>query len=99
MYSSHQANSKFSQVQQNPAKPGQRQSKKKALIPFDFLGRIEAFQSVAVTPWAKNLLLLLSRPLGRPARTRLLRRLSKDTMISDFRKAKSPESSPFPVTS
>jgi hypothetical protein len=55
MYSSHQANSKFSQVQQNPAKPGQRQSKKKALIPFDFLGRIEAFQSVALTPWAKNL--------------------------------------------
>jgi hypothetical protein len=49
-----QANSKFGQIQQNPAKPGQRKSKKKALIPFDFLVGIEAFQSVALTPWAKK---------------------------------------------
>jgi hypothetical protein len=54
MYFAFQANSKFSQVQQNPAKPSQRKSKKKALIPFDFLVRIEAFQWVAPTPRAKK---------------------------------------------
>jgi hypothetical protein len=59
MYSfAFQANSKFGQIQQNPAKPSQRKSKKKALIPFDFLVRIETFQSVALTPRAKKIFCL-----------------------------------------
>jgi hypothetical protein len=45
---------KYSQIQQKPAKPGQRKLNKKAWIPFDFLVRIEAFQSVALTPGAKK---------------------------------------------
>jgi predicted component of type VI protein secretion system len=49
-----QANSKSSQIQQNPAKPGQRKSKKKAWICLDFLVRIEPFQSVALTPGPKK---------------------------------------------
>jgi predicted component of type VI protein secretion system len=49
-----QANSKSSQIQQKPAKSGQRKSKKKAWICLDFLVRIEPFQSVALTPWAKK---------------------------------------------
>jgi hypothetical protein len=49
-----QAESKLSQIRQSPAKAEQRKSKKKALISFDFLVRIEPFQRVMLTPWAKN---------------------------------------------
>jgi hypothetical protein len=49
-----QAESKFSQIRQSPAKAEQRKSKKKALISFDFLVRIEPFQRVMLTPWAKK---------------------------------------------
>jgi hypothetical protein len=45
-----QAMAKFSQIQQNPAKRGQRQSKKKACICLDSLVRNEPFQWVALTP-------------------------------------------------
>jgi hypothetical protein len=45
-----QAMAKFSQIQQNPAKRGQRQSKKKACISLDSLVRNEPFQWVALTP-------------------------------------------------
>jgi hypothetical protein len=47
-----QAKSKLSQIQQNPAKPGQRKSKEKALISLDSLGGNEPFQRVAPTPRA-----------------------------------------------
>src|ERR1700728_1587055 len=50
-----QAESKLSQIRQSPAKPRQRKSKKKAWISLDFLGGIEPFQSVMLTPQAKNL--------------------------------------------
>jgi hypothetical protein len=49
-----QANSKFSQIQQNLAKPEQNPSKKKAWISLDSLVRIEPFQWVAPTPRAKK---------------------------------------------
>jgi hypothetical protein len=49
-----QAESKLSQIRQSPAKPGQRKSKKRAWISFDFLVRIEPFQRVMLTPWAKK---------------------------------------------
>jgi hypothetical protein len=49
-----QAGSKFSQIQKSPAKAEQRKSKKKALISFDFLVRIEPFQRVMLTPLQKN---------------------------------------------
>jgi hypothetical protein len=52
-----QANSKFSQIQQNLAKPGQNQSKKKAWISLDSLVRIEPFQGVTPTPGAKKIFL------------------------------------------
>jgi hypothetical protein len=39
---------------QSAAKPGQRKSKKKAWISLDFLGGIEPFQSVMLTPPAKK---------------------------------------------
>jgi hypothetical protein len=39
-YAFSQAEPKFSQIRQSPAKPEQRESKKKALICFDFLGDI-----------------------------------------------------------
>jgi hypothetical protein len=39
------------QIQPNPAKAGQRKSKKKACFSLDFLCRIEPFQWVALTPW------------------------------------------------
>jgi hypothetical protein len=45
-----QADSKSSQIQQNPAKPGQNLSKEKALISFDSLVHFEPFQGVALTP-------------------------------------------------
>jgi|ERR1700734_1660116 hypothetical protein len=48
-----QAESKLSQIRQSPAKPGQRKSKKKAWISLDFLGGIEPFQSVMLTPRQK----------------------------------------------
>jgi phenylpyruvate tautomerase PptA (4-oxalocrotonate tautomerase family) len=38
------AESKFSQIQQNRAKPGPNKSKENPWISFDFLGRIEPFQ-------------------------------------------------------
>jgi hypothetical protein len=53
-----QAESKFSQIRQSPAKAEQRKSKKKALISFDFLVRIEPFQRVMLTPWAKKIFCL-----------------------------------------
>jgi hypothetical protein len=53
------AKTKSSQIQQNPAKPAQRKSKKKAWISLDFLVRIEPFQSVAATPCGKK---FFSRP-------------------------------------
>jgi hypothetical protein len=49
-----QAESKLSQIRQSPAKPGQRKSKKRAWISFDFLGGIEPFQSVMLTPPGKK---------------------------------------------
>jgi hypothetical protein len=49
-----QAKSKFSQIQQSPAKPSQRKSKKKAWISLDFLGGIEPFQWFMLTPRAKK---------------------------------------------
>jgi hypothetical protein len=52
----NQAGSKFSQIQQSPAKAEQRKSKKKAWISFDFLVRIEPFQWVMLTPWGKKIL-------------------------------------------
>jgi hypothetical protein len=45
-----QVKSKLSQIQQNPAKPGQRKSKEKAWISLDSLGGNEPFQGVAPTP-------------------------------------------------
>jgi hypothetical protein len=48
------AKTKLSQIQQNPAKPAQRKSKKKAWISLDFLVRIKPFQGVAATPVAKK---------------------------------------------
>jgi hypothetical protein len=61
-----QAESKLSQIRQSPAKAEQRKSKKKALISFDFLVRIEPFQRVMLTPWAKEFfyVFLLSVALG-----------------------------------
>ena len=47
-----QVKTKYSQIQQNPAKPEQRKSKEKAWISLDCLVRIERFQGVALTPWA-----------------------------------------------
>jgi hypothetical protein len=47
-----QADSKSSQIQQNPAKLGQNLSKEKALISFDSLVHFEPFQGVALTPRA-----------------------------------------------
>jgi hypothetical protein len=47
-----QADSKFSQIQQNRAKPEQNRSKKKAWICLDSLFGIEPFQRVAATPGA-----------------------------------------------
>jgi hypothetical protein len=41
---------KSSQIQPNPAKPGQNLSKEKALISFDSLVHFEPFQGVALTP-------------------------------------------------
>jgi len=58
-----QAESKLSQIRQSPAKAEQRKSKKKALISFDFLVRIEPFQRVMLTPWAKNSFASSSSPL------------------------------------
>jgi hypothetical protein len=49
-----QAESKLRQIRQSPAKPGQRKSKKRAWISFDFLVRIEPFQRVMLTRWAKK---------------------------------------------
>jgi hypothetical protein len=51
-----QAKSKFSQIQQNPAKPEQNQAKKRAWISLDFLRGIEPFQQVMPTPGAKKVL-------------------------------------------
>jgi hypothetical protein len=71
-----QAESKLSQVRQSPAKAEQRKSKKKALISFDFLVRIEPSQRVMLTPWGKRILLLSfpthtrGRPLFMPASPR-----------------------------
>jgi hypothetical protein len=48
-----QAERKFSQIQQSPAKPGQVKSKKKAWIALDWLRRIERFQWLALTPRPK----------------------------------------------
>ena len=60
-----QAKSKFSQIQQNLAKPEQNQSKKKAWIFLDFLVGFEPFQWVAPTPPGKKFLFpLLSRSLA-----------------------------------
>jgi hypothetical protein len=50
-----QADSKLNQIQQNPATPGQRESKEKAWISLDSLVRIEPFQGVALTPQGKKL--------------------------------------------
>lgn len=47
-----QANSKFSQIEQNLAKPEQNGTKKEAWISLDSLLRIEPFQGLAPTPWA-----------------------------------------------
>jgi hypothetical protein len=52
---SSQAQSKFSQIQQNLAKPGQRRSKNKLGFPWILLVRIERFQGVAPTPWPENI--------------------------------------------
>jgi hypothetical protein len=49
-----QINPKFSQIQQSPAMPSQRKSKKKAWISLDFLVGIEPFQWVIVTPQGKK---------------------------------------------
>src|SRR5271167_2179758 len=45
-----QAKTKFSQIQQNSAKPGPRKSKEKAWISLDSFVRIERFQPLAPTP-------------------------------------------------
>jgi hypothetical protein len=55
-----QAESKSSQIQQNPAKPGQKRSKKKAWISLDFLVRIGPFQRVMLTPLGKKIFCLSS---------------------------------------
>ena len=56
-----QAGSKFSQIQQNPAKPEQRKSKENAWISLDSLVRIEPFQKTCADPQAFFLLLRLPR--------------------------------------
>jgi hypothetical protein len=80
------AKTKLSQIQQNPAKPAQRKSKKKAWISLDFLVRIKPFQWVAATPWAKK---FFSRSFPRPGlwpSPRFIRRPGHGTTNSDFRK-------------
>jgi hypothetical protein len=52
--SSIQAESKFSRIQPNRAKPAQKQSKKTAWFSLDVLVRIEPFQGVALTPRGKK---------------------------------------------
>ena len=51
-FSLSQARSKSSQIEQNPAKPGPKQSKEKAWISLDSLGGNEPFQRLAPTPRA-----------------------------------------------
>jgi hypothetical protein len=88
-YAFSQAGPKFSQIRQSPAKPGQRKSKKKALIRLDFLCRFASFQGVTLTPKEKNSFpapFLKARPRG-PAG--FLRRPGQGTMPSDFRKGNS----------
>jgi hypothetical protein len=46
-----QINPKFSQAGPSPAKSRQRKSKELALFSLDFLGGIEPFQRVMLTPW------------------------------------------------
>jgi len=45
---------KFGKIEQSPAGPEQNPAKKKAWISLDFLRRIEPFQWLALTPWAKK---------------------------------------------
>jgi hypothetical protein len=63
-YLALQTKSKFFKIQPSPADEYQRKSKKKVWICLDSLVRIEPFQGVAATPWAKILSLLLSTPLA-----------------------------------
>jgi hypothetical protein len=79
---------KLSQIQQSPAKPAQRKSKKKAWISMDFLVRIKPFQWVAATPCGKK---IFSRSFPRPGlwpSPRFIRRPDQGTTNSDFRKGK-----------
>jgi hypothetical protein len=63
-----QAQPKFSQIQQNPAKPEPNLSKETPLISLDSLGGIEPFQWVVATPRGKKLF-SRSFPGHWPART------------------------------
>jgi hypothetical protein len=49
-----QIHPKFIKAEPSQAKRGPNFSKENALISLDFLRRIEPFQRVAPTPWAKN---------------------------------------------
>jgi hypothetical protein len=51
------------QIEPNPAKPSQGRAKKIKEKSFDFLVRIEPFQRVMLTPWAKNSFASSSSPL------------------------------------
>jgi hypothetical protein len=82
------AKTKSSQIQQNPAKPGQKNQRKKLGFPFDFLVRIGPFQWVAATPWAKN---FFSRSFPRQGlwpSPRFIGRPGQGTMNSDYQKGK-----------
>jgi hypothetical protein len=59
-----QAESKFTQIQQSPAKPGKEKQRKKALISLDSLGGIEPFQWVAPTPKGKIFFVRSSPAVG-----------------------------------
>jgi hypothetical protein len=54
LFSLLKAIAKFFQIRPSQAKDDQRKSKKKALINFDSLVRIEPFQRVTATPWGEK---------------------------------------------
>jgi len=72
-----QTKPKYSQIQQNPAKPEQRKSKEKAWISLDCLVRIEHFQRVALTPWAIFSLRSFAAPDGRVSGVKNPRRVRR----------------------